>query len=579
MAATAPTCGPDGDPVVLEGTVAAADAETYLLLPFEVQDGTTRVEVGYEWADVRTPETEGPGNQTVLDLGLWDEDGTEGIEAFRGWSGSRQGLVGEGQDPVFVQADDAERGYLAGEVEPGTWHVELGVGFVPPAGATYEVTVECLATETGGPAAPDPVDPEHVARDEPGWYLGDLHLHAYHSNPEGLAGQEMVDAAAAAGLDFIPVTEYVTPAHWTGLGQVQEDNPDVVIWPGREVITYAGHAVVLGETPSTVEYRVGYEGASLGAVQEASRADGALFSIAHPTTFPGEAGEELCRGCEFTLGDDVDWSAVDTIEVVTQGALLDGSFEPDPVDGTVENPFVATAVDLWEEQLLAGNRITAVGGSDDKEGDQYGSAATAVWAEQLSRDALADALQAGHAYVLARGTEHSPEVEVTAAAGDLEAIVGDTLVVDSAGSAEVEVTVTGGDGSFVEVSRNGEPVEVVPVVGDDFTYTFTADRVIEEEGPLGTFWRVDTFDDASVTTVGNPIFLADAVPAEDERPAPSFYADERGAAEVVQPTSATREATFPQWVLVVLAVPLVVAAVAVWAAARPNRRARRFPDV
>ncbi|OWY59919.1 hypothetical protein B7486_71985, partial [cyanobacterium TDX16] len=167
-AAAAPSCDPGGGPVVLEGEVAPSDAESYLLLPLEVAEGTTRVEVGYEWADVRPPESEDVGNQTVLDLGLWDADGTSGTEAFRGWSGSRQGLTAEGQDPVFVQPDSAERGFVAGPIEPGTWHVELGVGFVAAEGATYEVTVECLDPEVGPPAALDPVDPEHVARDEPG---------------------------------------------------------------------------------------------------------------------------------------------------------------------------------------------------------------------------------------------------------------------------------------------------------------------------------------------------------------------------------------------------------------------------
>lgn len=525
-----PACDPGGEPVVLDGDVTADDLETYLLLPFQVGEGTTRIEVGYEWADAGSPPDGEPASEdpdTVLDLGIWDEDGTSGPDAFRGWSGSRQGLTAEGQDPVFIQADAAERGFVAGEIEPGTWNIELGVGFVPEGGATYEVTITCSDPVLDAAADLDPVDPDHVADPEAGWYTGDLHLHAYHSNPEGLAGQEMVDAAVADGLDFIPVTEYVTPAHWTQLGQVQEDNPDVVIWPGREVITYGGHAIVLGETPDTVAYQA----AQLGAVQEESRAQGALFGIAHPTIFPGEAGAELCRGCEFTLGDGIDWSAVDTIEVVTTGALLDAQFDPAPEDGVVENPFVATAIDLWEEQLAAGNHITAVGGSDDKEGDQYGSAATEVYAEELSRDALADSLQAGHAYVLARGVDASPRLEMTAVAPDdgSQAIFGDTLV---GPRADVDVTVTGGDGQTLHISRNGEEVEVVPVEGDDFTYSFSAERSADE-GPLGTFWRIDTYDDRSITAIGNPVFLADELPAGEERPEPTLFRDIQASAQPI----------------------------------------------
>jgi hypothetical protein len=202
-AAGAPSCEPGGGPVLLQGLVSAEQAETYQLLPFEVAEGTTRIEVGYEWSDAgSTPDGD---NDTVLDLGLWDEDGTEGPDAFRGWSGSRQGLTARGQDPVFIQADAADRGFVAGEVEPGTWNVELGVGFVAEDGADYHVTVECHDPEVGAAADLDPVDPEHVANPDPGWYVGDLHLHAYHSNPDGPAGQDMVDAAVARGLDFIPV--------------------------------------------------------------------------------------------------------------------------------------------------------------------------------------------------------------------------------------------------------------------------------------------------------------------------------------------------------------------------------------
>ena len=186
----------------------------------------------------------------------------------------------------------------------------------------------------------DPVDPMAVVVDEAGWYAGDFHLHAFHSNPDGPAGQQMVDFARDAGLDFVPVTEYVTPAHWWELGATPRANPDVLIWPGREVITYGGHAIVLGETPDVIEYRVGDEGTTLGEIQQATFDDGALlFGLAHPTIFPGDDGAELCRGCEFTLEDQIDLAHVDTYEVVNTSALLDGDFEPvSPAQGGFAEP-------------------------------------------------------------------------------------------------------------------------------------------------------------------------------------------------------------------------------------------------
>lgn len=62
------------------------------------------------------------------------------------------------------------------------------------------------------------------------------------------------------------------------MARAQRDNPDLLIWPGREVITYFGHMIVLGETPSGIEYRVGYEGIGLDEIQRSAAADGALVS-------------------------------------------------------------------------------------------------------------------------------------------------------------------------------------------------------------------------------------------------------------------------------------------------------------
>ncbi|HJR25198.1 MAG TPA: CehA/McbA family metallohydrolase, partial [Acidimicrobiales bacterium] len=472
----------------------------------EVAEGTTRVEVGYGWTDV-VPLPSLPVGlvQTVLDLGLWDEGGVGTPEGFRGWSGSRQGKTAQGQAPVWVQADSAERGYRPDPVQPGTWHVDLGIAAVAPTGATYEVTVRCLDPSVGPAFVEHPVDPTHVANPEPGWYLGDLHLHAYHSNSRGPAGAEMVAFARAAGLDFLPITEYVTDQHHRELGPVQEANPDLVIWPGREVITYSGHAIVLGETPHEVDWRHGAPGVSLGDIQQDTIADGALFGVAHPTIFPTAVFASFCRGCEFTLGDVIDWDDVSTIEVVTGPVMVDDTDIGGPGLGVeLQNPFILTAVDLWERLLRDGHKITAVSGSDDKLGPEYGTAVTAVHADELSRPALQRALRAGHAYIRTRGAFESPTVELTATTADGQrGIVGDVLHADAA---TVTVRVQGAAGQALHVSRDGLPADIVPITSADQTHTFLATRD-PASGPLGTFWRVDTFDLESVTTIGNPVFL------------------------------------------------------------------------
>jgi hypothetical protein len=170
------------------------------------------------------------------------------------------------------------------------------------------------------------------------------------------------------------------------------------------------------------------------------------------------------------------------------------------------NPFVLTAMDLWQRLLREGHKITAVSGSDDKLGPDYGSSVTAVYAQQLSRAGLTDALRAGHAYVRTRGAHASPTVEVDATAPDGQrCIVGDTLHADAA---TLSVRVRGADGQLLIVTKDGLPAGVVPIAGDDFRTTVAATRD-PGSGPLGTFWRVDTIDAQLYTTIGNPVFLAD----------------------------------------------------------------------
>jgi hypothetical protein len=230
-------------------------------------------------------------------------------------------------------------------------------------------------------------------------------------------------------------------------------------------------------------------------------------SLAHPTLFPPDTFGSACRGCFLGAIDEVDWSATHLVEVVTEGsvALIGGNEVP--------NPFVESAVGLWEEQLRTGRRLTAVAGSDDKEGDRYGSTMTMIRAEELSRPALDRALRDGHAYVRGLGRD-SPTVEVTATPAPggtgATATMGDTLRADRA---TLEVTVRGGDGQILALRRDGTEVERVPLSGEVATHAFTLERD-PGSGPLGTFFGLEVRDTATFpgtelrTVITNPVFLA-----------------------------------------------------------------------
>ncbi|TXI09439.1 MAG: hypothetical protein E6Q76_05655 [Rhizobium sp.] len=532
--ADAASCAPGAAPLQFTGSIGTGDVKTYRMLPFNVAPGTGRIEMTYGWTDKPgLPST--PLTATTLDLGLWDQHGYRNNAGFRGWSGSRQGRIDQKQGPVYVQADSAERGYRPGTIEPGVWYADLGVGASSPQGADWVVNVECKSAG-GSTPKDDPVDKTHVARSGAAWYAGDMHMHAYHSNPHAPDWDGFITQARDAKLDFLMVTEYVTTQHWRTLGAVQRANPDLLIYPGREIITYSGHVMGHGETPHVSEFRHGFEDVKIGDVQKAVKADGALFQVNHPTSFPPPLFSNFCRGCYFELGDQIDWGEVDTMEILNGPVLATADDLGVPITQVeIENPFMTTALALWDQQLSAGNKITGVSGSDSKGVDDpadrarkgYGSSATMVYAASLSRSAIKAALQAGHAYVKTRGVASSPTLAFEANATDGQhGIFGDTLKVAANTAVTLRTTVTGGKGQLLSYYRNGEiqlgvtlpanvpvpngvPVAVrtVPITSDPFVDEYVVSRNLLNEGPLGTYWRVETRDLQTRTTLGNPIFL------------------------------------------------------------------------
>jgi len=186
-----------------------------------------------------------------------------------------------------------------------------------------------------------------------------------------------------------------------------------------------------------------------------------------------------------------------------------------------------------------------VSGSDSEgvepEGRRSGTAATGVHARSLSRPAIIEALRAGHAYIRTRGVTASPEVEVAAVAADgRRSMVGDTVAADAA---TVTVTVRGGQGQLLQVSRDGSTLGFlpVPITSDPFTYSFPATRQASS-GPLGSFYRVDTADLLSLTTIGGPVFLAGPGAAQPG----SVAATSAAAAEAILPaTGASADLLLP----------------------------------
>ena len=237
-------------------------ASAWQYLPVEVPAGTCalRAELEYERSAA-----------AVMDLGCL------GAAGFRGWSGgARRAFV--------ITADAATPGYLPGELEPGLWHVVIGLHRVPPAGADYRVTVQVSGTPgelTPGPLPEDlpPLAERPPRRELPAaagrrWLAGDLHTHTVHSDGV-MTVPELARFAAGRGLDYLAITDHNTISHHRELPAAAAAH-GIVLLPGQEVTTETGHAGALGDT-GWIDFREPPD-AWLTATERA----GGLLSVNHP---------------------------------------------------------------------------------------------------------------------------------------------------------------------------------------------------------------------------------------------------------------------------------------------------------
>jgi hypothetical protein len=123
------------------------------------------------------------------------------------------------------------------------------------------------------------------------------------------------------------------------------------------------------------------------------------------------------------------------------------------------------AMAIWDTLLRAGRHVTAVAGRDWHRGTTpLGHPAVRVWAEELSRPAILEAIRRGRVVVLDTAALPAPELE--AAARGRRARIGDTLAVPHHTDVEVTLATTASAyaGARIDLLWNGEPVASTSVV-------------------------------------------------------------------------------------------------------------------
>ena len=238
---------------------------------------------------------------------------------------------------------------------------------------------------------------------------------------------------------------------------LQEVYGNLLLIRGQELTTFHGHANIYG-TSEPIDYRLGFQGYSIGDAMQAAERAGALFSINHP----GRTTGETCTGGGWDA-PGTDYARLRSMEVVNS-TRAEG-----PASGAI----------VWHQHLNRGLRITGVGGADDHGAGSRqpaagaGTPTTVVYADRLTEAAILDGVRAGHVYIKTRGPE-GPDVYLTTrdAAGK-QYMAGD--VVPSGGAVELIVEVKGGTGQRLEVIRRGEIDEALSraLTSDDHRDAFT----------------------------------------------------------------------------------------------------------
>lgn len=415
--------------VLLEGEVPTEG--DYFVLPFEVPAGTNEIEIRHD----DLSET------NILDWGLFAPEG------FRGYGGGNT-------EAAITSVTAASRSYLPGPITAGTWRVYVGKARVTELPARYcvEILLRDVATLTPQPERTPYVAPAALSS-EARWYAGDFHVHSRESGDATPAMDDVLTFAESRGLSFVMLSEHNTTSQLELYADVQARHPNVLLIPGAEMTTYQGHGMSMGGT-RWIDHRLGHEGLTIDAIIADIHDDGALFSINHPALDIGD----LCIGCG--------WRAMAAPEGIDAMEIQTGAYS---VTGRL---FFRSATTMWEELVLAGHHVAAIGGSDDHRAgtgterfdSPIGSPTTMVFARELSVDAILEGVRRGRTVVKLEAPS-DPMIELVASdlAEGEDTIVADRTVIVARITGVTEPT-------LLRFVRDGVQGPAITVTGPSFEH-------------------------------------------------------------------------------------------------------------
>jgi hypothetical protein len=445
------------------------DQDRHFFVPFDVPAGTVEIQIHHD--DL--------SDANILDWGLVDETG-----AFRGWGGGNT-------EDATVGEQAATRSYLPGPIHAGTWKVVVGKAKIKETPATFALMVTLRDAATLPPDADRaPYQPTPALSTTARWYSGDFHVHSRESGDAEPTLEAIAAFAKSRGLDFVEYSDHNTNSQLEFFASVQKNHADLLMIPGVEFTTYWGHANGIGAT-EYVDDKTELAGNSIGQAVQAFHAQGALFSINHPTLDLGDA----CIGCAWT--QNLAPEQVDAVEVGTGkfGILTD------------------SAVGFWDEMLATGRHLPALGGSDDHKAgvnenatqSPIASPTTLVFATELSVSGIMDGIRAGRTVVKLQGPD-DPMIELESSV----APTGDTVTTRRT---HLSAKISGGSGYSAHFVKNGVPEEDVEVTAD----LFVLEKDVAAPASGEDRWRVEALNaEGRLRTVTSHLFIVSDGSSADE---------------------------------------------------------------
>lgn len=447
----------------LEGTLSGSDPE-YVYVPFAMPLGVEHVRIRF---------SSSPKDRGRVGFGLFSASETVARDdGFRGWSD-------HWRSEIELSAGSATRGYIPGAIEPGVWRLMLAPFDLGSATVAWEIEIELGFGPGQEPAKRHP-SASHLASG-PGWYRGDLHVHSDHSADAGPGRRnyspvEIAERAREAGLDFIASTDHNTPtAHWEWGLHAQNG---LLVVNGEEVTMRGGHLGAIGLDAGTwIDFRACSD-AEVDDTISVIRAHGGFAILNHPM-------RDNCPDCSWRFSPHVD---VDAIEV------WNGAWKPSN----------EAALTFWDQMLVAGRRVLAVGGSDaHREPDRVGLPQTVVHAPELSHAGILEGLRSGRVFVARDHELGAHPVVRDRDSPELRAEPGDELRHSDLVAPYLEVSTIGaGDCGITVHSARG-------IVG---RASSTADggpaEIDLRSAPLDSFLRVEVRDsNATPLVLSNPVWV------------------------------------------------------------------------